>query len=358
MRTGILGDSTSLGRLVGVPKPLHVLRQDGNIHWVKTAAERGQRPALFTSTLLDDLGDLLRAVSTEEGDLDLDLIVFSVAAAGDRCSLEDDKFKAAFEWADEYFRARKKPAQVGVLLVDYADNKPSGRVWEEDNKLISLVAGDRYLAALKSAGRIVRWNATTPALEDHDQPGRLPAVSDDLAQVLAGFCGRPLVPLQAESGSSHRGGSRAGGDRFVNGLLACLLAVLVALLVLHLSPSFQALAAGALLPESAAELTRLRLENGKCEALTVRLQKDNELLKEINARQKKHNDELTKDVTDLKNRNTRLQAQVDQLTSAKMAATQTLNDRTLVISSLCQGCCQGETAVGGSMCRLCSASAA
>lgn len=338
---------------MGVPKQLHVLRQDGHINWVETAAERGQRLAVYTSTLLDNHGDLLRAkVSTEKGDPGLDLIVFSVAADG-RCSLEDDQFKAAFEWADEYFRARNKPARVGVLLVDHAVNKPAGPAREGDNKLINLVAGNRYLEALKSAGRIVRWNAITPALEDRDHPEELPTLSGDLARVLVDFCRPPLVSLQAEAGAS-----RAGGDRFVNGLLVCLLAVLVALLVLHLSPSFQALAAGALLPESAAELTRLRLENGKCEALTIRLQKDNELLKEINARQKKHNDELTKDVTDLKHRNTRLQAQVDQLTAAQLAANQTLNDRTLVISSLCQGCCQGETVVGGSMCRLCSASAA
>ncbi|ELR15961.1 uncharacterized protein ACA1_031590 [Acanthamoeba castellanii str. Neff] len=371
MRTGILGDSTSLERLVGVPKQLQVLRHDGHINWVETAAmaaaEGGhhRHGAVFTSTLLDNNRELLRvasgAASTEEGDhLDLDLIVFSFAAA-DRCSLEDRNFKAAFQWADAYFRARNKPAQVGVLLVDYAVNKPAGPARVDDDRIIGLVAGDPYLEALMRARRIVRWNATTPALDDHDHHDGLPDLSDDLARVLADFCRRPVVSLQAASGSSLRGGSggaRAGGDRFVNGLLVCSLAVLVALLVLHLSPSLQALAAGALLPESAAELTRLRLENGAQEAMTVGLQKDNELLKEINARQKKHNDELTKDVTDLKHRNTRLQAQVDQLTAAQLAATQTLTDRTLVISSLCQGCCQGETAVGGSMCRLCSSAPA
>lgn len=370
MRTGILGDSTSLERLVGVPKQLQVLRHDGHINWVETAAMavavggHHRHGAVYTSTLLDNHRELLRAASgadsTEEGDhLDLDLIVFSLAAA-DRCSLEDRNFKAAFQWADEYFRARNKPAQVGVLLVDYAVNKPSGPA-RDDDRIIGIVAGDPYLEALMRARRIVRWNATTTALYDHDHQEGLPDLSDDLARVLDDFCRRPMVAFQAASGSPLRrgcGGARAGSDRFVTGLLVCLLAVLVALLVLHLSPSFQALAAGALLPESAAELTRLRLENGECEALTIGLQRDNELLKEINARQKKHNDELTKDVTDLKHRNTILQAQVEKLTAAQLAANQTLNDRTLVISSLCQGCCQGQTTVGGTMCRLCSASAA
>ncbi len=128
MRTGILGDSTSLERLVGVPQQLQVLRHDGHINWVETAAMAAavgghhRHGVVYTSSLLDDHRELLRAASgaasTEEGDhLDLDLIVFSLAAA-DRCSLEDRHFKAAFQWADAYFEARNKPAQVGVLLVD------------------------------------------------------------------------------------------------------------------------------------------------------------------------------------------------------------------------------------------------
>jgi len=366
MRTGILGDSTSLEWLLGVTTQPQVLLEDGHINWVETAAmgEGHRHGVVSTSTLLDTNKDLLRmasgAAATTEDHLDLDLIVFSFAAAN-RCSMEDDSFKAAFQWADAYFRARNKPAHVGVLLVDHAVNKPPGPA-QEDDKTIGLVAGNHHLEALMRARRIVRWNATTPALayRDYDHEGVLPDISDDLARVLADFCRRPVVPLST-SGSSHRGGSggaRAGGHQFIKGLFVCLLVVLVALLVLHLSPSLQARAASALLPESAAELARLQLENGNREALTVRLQKDNELLKEINARQKKQNDELTKDLTDLKHRNTDLQAQVDRLTTDQLAANRALADRTLVVSSLCQGCCQGETAVGGSMCRLCSSAPA
>jgi hypothetical protein len=164
MKIGIVGDSTSLGKLFGQGRQPDPLQEGRFINWQETAYAHhsgGLQCEVFTSALLDNSSNL-RAASSWASAIDLDLVVFSFSALSGRCFVSNPAFSPAFAWADGHFRERQASPQVAVLLVG-AGNVPQPSV---EGLITNLVAGSPYLEALKQAGRVHWWNSELPALAD------------------------------------------------------------------------------------------------------------------------------------------------------------------------------------------------